>query len=376
LVRNISAARDMMTRMFLSTAVAMIFTQLAGVIANIIDGIVTSRYIGQAAYSAVSLLGPFTGTLVLLAGFLSTGSQVVCSQLIGNGKRDEANRIFSMTTAITAVISVLFLLGCACFPRQLFAICGVSIEKKPDIYPEMLRYLHGYMIGIPALMLILVLGPMIVMDGGKKLFSLSAAALCVVDVIGDLLNALVFHGGSFGMGLATSAAFMIQLAMLLGRFFRADSYFHFSLMDCRIRDMKGVVSAGSPTFVRKLATILRDLFINRMNLAVALSTAAVVARGVQNDLNTLMFCIGLGLGKTLISMTGIYYSVEDRPGLKRLFITAAKTGLIKQDKVKAIGLLLVCSVLAFYANIANMTQKSAMHQSLKRAGLVIFAARG
>jgi len=137
-----------------------------------------------------------------------------------------------------------------------------------------------------------------------------------------------------------------------------------------------VISAGSPTFVRKLATILRDLFINRMNLAVALSTAAVAARGVQNDLNTLMFCIGLGLGKTLISMTGIYYSVEDRPGLKRLFITAAKTGLIKQDKVKAIGLLLVCSVLAFYANIANMTQKSAMHQSLKRAGLVIFAARG
>ena len=120
----------MMARMILSTAVAMIFIQLAGVIAHIIDGIVTSRYKGQAAYSAVSLLGPFTGTLVLPAGFLSIGSQAVCSQLIGNGKRDEANRIFSMTTAITAVISVLFLLGCACFPRQFFAICGVSIKKR------------------------------------------------------------------------------------------------------------------------------------------------------------------------------------------------------------------------------------------------------
>lgn len=328
MAQNKSVARDMMTRMFVSTAVAMIFTQLAGVIANIIDGIVTSRYLGQDAYSAVSLLGPFTGTLVLLAGFLSTGSQVVCSQLLGNGKKEEANRIFSMTAAITAALSVLLLIGCACFPRQLFAICGVSIQKNPQIYPEMLRYLHGYMVGIPALMLIQVLGPMIVMDGGKKLLSLSAAALCVVDVIGDLLNALVFHGGCFGMGLATSAAFVIQLAMLMGRFFSRDSYFHFSLRGCRIGDMKGVVSAGSPTFVRKLATILRDLFINRMNLAVALSTAAVAARGVQNDLNTLMFCIGLGLGKTLLSMTGIYYSVGDRYGLKRMFITAAKTGLM------------------------------------------------
>jgi len=83
-----------------------------------------------------------------------------------------------------------------------------------------------------------------------------------------------------------------------------------------------VIRAGSSTFVRKLATILRDLFINRMNLAVALPTTAVAARGVQNDLNTLMSCIGLGLGKTLISMTGIYYSVKDKRGLKRLFITA------------------------------------------------------
>jgi len=32
----------------------------------------------------------------------------------------------------------------------------------------MLRYLHGYMIGIPALMLIQVVGPMIVTDDGKS----------------------------------------------------------------------------------------------------------------------------------------------------------------------------------------------------------------
>ncbi len=40
----------MMAGMFLSTAVAMIFTQLAGVMANIIDGIFTSRYLGLEEY--------------------------------------------------------------------------------------------------------------------------------------------------------------------------------------------------------------------------------------------------------------------------------------------------------------------------------------
>ena len=360
-----------MNGMFLSTAVAMIFTQLAGVIAGIIDGIVTSRYLGQAAYSAVSLLGPFTGTLLLLAGFLATGSQVVCSQLVGNGKKDEANRIFSITTAITAALSLLLLLGCAYFPRQLFAICGVSIENNPNIYPEMLRYLHGYMIGIPALMLIQVLGPMVVMDGGKKLFSLSAAALCVTDVIGDLLNAFVFHGGSFGMGLATSVSFVVQLAILLSRFFRAGSYFHFSLRSCRISDMKGVVREGSPTFVRELATVLRDLFINRINLALALSTAAVAARGVQNDLNSLMFCIGVGVGHTLISMTGIYYSVEDKQGLKRLFITAAKTGLMISGGAGIICFAGSGAIARFYMNDPEAVALSAFSIRCMALGLVL-----
>jgi Na+-driven multidrug efflux pump len=52
-------------------------------------------YLGAEAYSAVSLLGPFTGVIGMLAGFFATGSQVVCSQMIGNGKKKEANQVES-----------------------------------------------------------------------------------------------------------------------------------------------------------------------------------------------------------------------------------------------------------------------------------------
>lgn len=135
--------------------------------------------------------------------------------------------------------------------------------------------------------------------------------------------------------------------------------------------MKGVISAGSPTFVRKLATILRDLFINRMNLAVALSTAAVAARGVQNDLNTLMFCIGLGLGKTLISMTGIYYSVEDRPGLRRRFITAAKTGLMISGGAGLICFVGSGAIARFYMDDPEAIALSAFSIRCMALGLVL-----
>ncbi len=318
----------MIAGMFFSASVALIFTQVAGVIAVIIDGVITSRYLGTDAYSAVSLLGPFTGTLVMLAGFISTGSQVLCTQMIGNGKEEEANEVFSLSVILTSILCVLILIGCLLFPGQLIAICGVSVTENEILYPEMLRYLHGYMFGIPALMMIQVLGPVIVMDGKKKLFSLSAAVLCITDIIGDMINVLVFKGGNFGMGLATSIAFVFQLLMIMTHFFRKKGYFRFSLSGLSFRWVKDVALAGSPIFVQRLATVLRDLFINRINLAVALSTAALAARGMQNDLNTLMFCIGLGVGKTLLSMTGIYYGAFDKNGLKRLFAAAARTGIL------------------------------------------------
>lgn len=341
---------DIISGTFRSAALAMIFTQAAGVVAGIIDGIITSRFLGEEAYSAVSLLGPFTGTVVLLAGFLSTGSQVVCTQMIGTGNKDRANRSSSFAVITTFILSVLILLGCIFFPGTLFSVCGMSTAKSPAIYDGMMEYLHGFMFGIPAMMLIQILGPMIVMDGGKKLFTLSASVLCAADIAGDLLNVFVFRGGVFGMGLATSVSFLIQLGMLLTHFIRNRGLFHLDVRCFQPRLITDIVRAGSPTFVRKLATILRDLLVNRMNLTVALTTAAIAARGVQNDMNTLMFCIGLGIGKTLLAMTGIYYGSNDRGGLKRLFATGMKTSLRISGLASVACFILAGPVAALYTS--------------------------
>lgn len=102
----------------------------------------------------------------------------------------------------------------------LLKICGVTQTSHPSIYPHMLAYLRGYMPGIPFMMFIQVIGPIIVIDSGKSLFTASAFMLFAGDVAGDLLNAFVFHGGTYGMGLATSASYVLQFLVLLPHFMR------------------------------------------------------------------------------------------------------------------------------------------------------------
>ena len=323
-MKTINNNKDMIGAMFLSAGIVMALSQTISIIAIIIDGIITSRVLGIEAYSAVSLLKPLISIILLFSAFLAAGNQVICSKMVGKGKKDDAVAVFTMSL----LLGPLFLLFCILTPEMILKVCGVSMEKHPDFYVLMIDYLHGYMPTIPALILIQIIGPIIVMDNNKSLFTVSAVVLCVTDVTGDLLNAFVLNGGVYGMGIATSVSTYIQLALLLTHFKRRESFFHISLRDMTITSIAKIAKDGAPSFVQRLATTLRNLFISRFNLAIALSTAAVAARGVQDDINNILFCIGMGLGRAMLGLTGVNFGAEDAVGMRRLFRSSLKSSVM------------------------------------------------
>ena len=344
--------------MFVAVAFAMILTQMVGVVATIIDGVITSRFVGSVQYSAISLLGPFISVIYLLVGSISNGNQIVSSKSIGKGKREDANASFTYSLIVSIVICLLVILACVFFPSTLFRICGVSLKSHEDLYPHMLRYLHGIMPGIPFMILIQVTSPMVILDGGRNRFTISSLVFCVTDIAADLINVFVFHGDEFGMGLATSLSFAVQFLILVSHFLGNRSYFRISFRGIRRSLVSEVSKAGSPTTVRKLFTTLRDLTINRINLYVAISSAAIAARGMQNDLNTLMFCISLGMGGALISMTGIYFGAEDRHGLRNLFAFSMRFALTVSCSAGVVLLFAAPVISRFYTSDPEVLEMS------------------
>ena len=115
--------------MFLSTAIAMIFTEITGVISVLVDGIVTSRFLGVDVYSGISLLRPFTSLIMVVAGFFSTGCNVLCSQQIGVGKKESANEAFNLSAILTLAVAVILIVCAFLFPTALLRVCGVPLYK-------------------------------------------------------------------------------------------------------------------------------------------------------------------------------------------------------------------------------------------------------
>ena len=116
--------QDNISKMFLSTATAMIATELTGVISVLMDGIITSRFLGVDAYSGISLIRPFTSMLLVISGFFSTGCGVLCSQKIGVGNREDANESFNLSALLALACSVLVLVLGFFFPTGLLRLCG------------------------------------------------------------------------------------------------------------------------------------------------------------------------------------------------------------------------------------------------------------
>ncbi len=323
-----SRKTDIISSMFIPAAISMVFTSLARFLAGTIDGVITSKFLGADAYSGVSLFAPMVNIILLFATFVSMGCQVLCSVQIGEGKKEEANAVFSFAVISGLLVATIFILLGLFSPALLVRICGVKSGDNPEIYNYMMRYLSGYLVGIPALILVQVLGPFIVIDNGKKMITLSALVLFAGDTCFDLINVLVFNGGVFGMGLATSLSLWLQAGVLCTHFFSGRGYFHISLAGFRMGFLSDIFKNGGLVFLRTLATILRDLFTNYLNLSLAVTTAAVAAKGIQTDLNTLMFSIGIGISHAVLPMTAMFYGADDRKGMKRLFKCSMKTSLV------------------------------------------------
>ena len=361
---------DNISAIYASTAVAMIFTALTGVISVLIEGIITSRFLGSEIYSGIALLRPFNSAVLMLSSFLATGCNVACSHLVGRGEKEKANETFNLSAVLGLIFAAVLIFACIAAPDMILKLCGVTLTKYPELNPHMYGYLHGYMIGLPALLLIEVIGPILVMDGGKALFSVSSAVLCIAEILGDLLNAFVFHGGAFGVGLATSCGFVLQLLVLLTHFIRPKRFFRLSLKNIRRGQLAEIARGGSPSLVKRAAGTLKDILINHLNLMAALTTAAIAARGIQSDLFQFLFCIATGLGRALVTMSGMYHSANDLNGLKRLYSYAMKFGIQITVAASAVVFIAARPLTGIYSSDQEVIDLAVFSIRWMAAGLV------
>ena len=344
---------------------AQVFSALTVSLCLLIDNVMISRFLGETSMAAYSLANPVLLAIGAIGSLLAAGIQVACSKSLGRGSQEETNAGFSSAVALGGIISVAFAVLVIVFRSPLASLMGAG--QQGGLFEQTRDYLAGFSIGAPGSMGALVLVPFMQMAGQSTLLIIAVLAMTVTDVALDLLNVLVFHGGMFGMGLASAVSYYAAMAVAAVYFFSSRSVFRFSRKLVTGRKIAELFSGGVPAGFNMASSVILVYALNRILQGTGGETA-VAAYAVISGIGNAANCITTGIGGVSLTLSGILYNEEDRNGLKDLVAQLCRTGVVLG---LGMGILLLVFAPAF---ISLFIPEAGAMQDMAVLGLRLFAA--
>ncbi|MBR3015727.1 MAG: ATP-binding protein [Clostridia bacterium] len=327
----------------------------------LIDSILIGRFLGVQAIAAYGLANPILLVIGAIGSMLAAGVQVACSKSLGSGSKEETDKGYSSAIGLTLGISLVFTLLVLIFRSPLATLMGAGSEG--ELYDHTRDYLAGFIIGAPGCMGALVLVPFLQMAGKSKLLILAVLGMTAADVGFDLLNVLVFDGGMFGMGLASSLSYYVAMAIALGYFLSQKCAFRFSFQSITAKKIRELFVGGIPAVFTMASSVIFVFILNQLLLSVGGSkegSEAVAAFSVLMTIGNASNCISTGIGGVSLTLSGILYNEEDQTGLRSLLKLLVKYGIMLGASV---GVLLAVSapvLVRVFIPEANMAQRMAI----------------
>lgn len=273
-------------RFVIPSVAMMILTSIYGVV----DGLFVSNFVGKTPFAAVNLVIPFTMILGAFGFTLGTGGTALVAKTLGEGRQEEANRIFSML--------IYFALGLG----VLLTIFGIAVLKRIVIKmgadDAMLRHCMIYgrivLLGIPFYMLQNMFQNFLIAAEKPQLGLIVTIAAGVTNMVLDALFIAVLGWGVAGAAVATALGQCVGGLIPFVYFARKNSS-KLSLVKTRL--MGGALfhacTNGSSELVSNVSMSLVGMLYNLQLMKFA-GENGVAAYGVIMYVNFIFIAIFLG----------------------------------------------------------------------------------
>lgn len=273
-------------RFVIPSVAMMILTSIYGVV----DGLFVSNFVGKTAFAAVNLVIPFTLVLGAFGFMLGTGGTALVAKTLGEGKQEEANRIFSML--------IYFAIGLG----LVLTIFGIAVLKRIVIKmgadDAMLRHCMIYgrivLLGIPFYMLQNMFQNFLIAAEKPQLGLIVTIAAGVTNMVLDALFIAVLGWGVAGAAVATALGQCVGGLIPFVYFARKNSS-KLSLVKTRL--MGGALfhacTNGSSELVSNVSMSLVGMLYNLQLMKFA-GENGVAAYGVIMYVNFIFIAIFLG----------------------------------------------------------------------------------
>ena len=310
-------------RFALPSIMMMIFTSIYG----IVDGYFVSNYAGKTPFAAVNLIMPYLIILGSLGFMIGTGGCALVGKLLGEGKKELANKVFSMLVYVAIAAGIVFMIIGMFTVRPMSVLLGAD-ESMLDIC---VLYGKIVLIGLPALMLQYMFQSFFVVAEKPQLGLYVTIASGVMNMILDFVLVGLLGLGVVGAASATVASQVVGGFVPVVYFARKNT----SLLRLggAVLDARALFRAlgnGTSEFVSNVAMSVVSMFYNIQLLKYA-GENGVAAYGTLMYVCFIFIAVFVGYSVGTAPIVSYNYGAGNTEELK---------GLLK----KSITILIVLSV--------------------------------
>ncbi len=105
----------------------MVFTSVY----SIVDGFFVSNYVNKTAFASLNLVFPIMMILGSLGFMMGAGGSALVAKSLGEGKKEEVNKIFSGVVYATSIMGVVVTLLVVFFVKDISVLLGATEEMLP-----------------------------------------------------------------------------------------------------------------------------------------------------------------------------------------------------------------------------------------------------
>lgn len=345
------AENKIIRRLFHKSELSWGVSDFSKAIGPIIDLVFVSHFIGVDGVTVLGFMSPLIMFFELIGSAVANGARNKVSSMIGAGKLDDANRVFSDSLIMSGGLSVLLSLLAFFFCSGLAFALGA---RDPGIAGMTKQYLLGYLLGFPFYTLTRVITPFLQIEGQYKRVNTTSIMTTVIDIAADAFVVFVLHGGMLEIGLATSLGyivpFFVSAAYYAGR--NSASVFRLRFKGFSPKLCAEIFRLGAPMGVTKGSKSLGGLIINNL-LTTFNMPYLVAAHGVFAQITVFLRAAWYAPADTLMAFAGVFAGEEDRHSIKLVQRLSLIHALIMTSIITVL-LFLYCDPLAaFFLNSDN-----------------------
>lgn len=298
-------------RFTLPSIVMMIFTSIYGVV----DGIFVSNFVGKTPFAAVNLIMPVCMLLGAAGFMIGTGGSALVSKLLGEGKQEKANEIFSMLIYLSVGLGILLTVAGIVLLRPV----SIALGAEGQMIEDCVLYGRVLLVGVTAFILQNEFQSFLI-AAEKPQFGLAiTVAAGLTNMVLDALFVAVFRWGLAGAAAATAISQMVGGLIPLVYFVISKT----SVLRLRKTrfDGKALVktcSNGASEMMTNLSMSLVNILYNFQLMRFA-GENGVAAYGVIMYVNFVFVAAFLGYSIGTAPIISFHFGAQNHRELRNLF---------------------------------------------------------